>query len=683
MTTFRFDLAADLQDAAPSATEALGSAVPGTSGISLSAASQLSDEEGQTPGTGSQDPGAPESGSAGLELGLAFISQSGEITSLEVAALALPAAPGGANVRLTDTIAGDTSTTASIVVGGSFTSRLEAFGDRDWIAVNLVAGQHYAISMDGTGANPVSDTYLRLMNAAGIEIAHDDDGGPDSNSLLTFTPTTSGRYYINAGGYDDGETGQYTIAVAQSAPPDFLDCINWGSRVADNTISVYFAPAGARYDGETSLGWNAYEIQQAMLAFQQFSNICNVTFTRTTNAAAADFRLLTSTSSEWLGYFNPPGETNEGVGVFARNGDGWEEGTPGTGGLQQGGYGFVTMIHEFGHGMGMAHPHDDGDTSTVWEGVTDTFDSFGTFDLNQGIYTTMSYNDGWQLHPSGENTAIPYGYQGTLMAFDIAMMQQIYGANTNFASGNSTYVLPQANAAGTYFSCIWDTGGTDEIVYNGSAVTQIDLRSAHLGYAEGSGGYISFATSIYGGFTIANGVVIENATGGSGADSIMGNTAANVLIGRGGSDSLIGGGGVDTLSGGVGIDTLFGGVGADVLKGGAGRDILIGGDGADDFYYYSRTDSGTTAATRDQINGFVSGVDDIMLRTMDADITDAPRDAFIWRGTAGFTGVAGQLRWSATAAGVVVQADLDGDRDVDFSLLLAGISSVLQADFLI
>lgn len=580
-----------------------------------------------------------------------------------------------------DTIPGDLSTTVTIAVGGSLTSELNTAGDRDWIAVTLQAGKTYSISMTGTGATPVDDTFLRLMNAAGIEIAFDDDGGTGTNSLITFTATTSGTYYINAGGYNDNRTGGYTVAVNTVAPPSFLDSIDWGTQVSTNSIMVYFAPNGATYDGETSLGWNAYEIQQAMLAFQQFSNVANVTFTRTNNAAQADLVLVTTTSNSFLGYFNPPGEVNEGVGVFARNGTGWDETAPGTGGLEQGGYGFITLIHEFGHGMGLAHPHDNGGTSTVWQGVTDPFDSFGTFNLNQGIYTTMSYNDGWQLHPSGENSAVPYGYQGTLMAFDIAVLQQKYGANTTFAAGNSTYVLPESNASGTYFSCIWDTGGQDQMVYNGTSAAQIDLRPASLAYAAGSGGFISYADGIYGGYTIANGVVIENATGGSAGDWIMGNQVANRLNGRGGNDSIVGGAGNDTLLGGAGIDTLVGGTGDDVLNGGAGRDILIGSDGADDFIYASAADSGATAATRDQINGFVSGLDDIDLRSMDADSTDATNDAFLWRDTLGFSGVAGQLRWAATTAGVLVFGDLNGDRVVDFSILLAGVSSVVQGDF--
>src|SRR3712207_3044369 len=101
-----------------------------------------------------------------------------------------------------------------------------------------------------------------------------------------------------------------------------------------------------------------------MLAFQQYENIINVDFVITNDPTNATFKLVTTTNSDGtLGYFNPPGETNAGVGVFWRDGFGWEE--AGEGGLAQGSYGFITLIHEFGHGMGLAHPHDDGGTSTV------------------------------------------------------------------------------------------------------------------------------------------------------------------------------------------------------------------------------------------------------------------------------------------------------------------------------
>ena len=62
----------------------------------------------------------------------------------------------------------------------------------------------------------------------------------------------------------------------------------------------------------------------------------------------------------------------------------------------------------------------------------------------------------------------------------------------------------------------------------------------------GGGGFVSYAYGIYGGFTIANGVVIENATSGGGNDTLVGNAAANVLNGGAGADRMTGGAGKDT-----------------------------------------------------------------------------------------------------------------------------------------
>ena len=542
------------------------------------------------------------------------------------------------------------STTASVGIGETFEDTLEIGGDHDWIAVTLLAGQSYSIAMTGV---TLTDTFLNLFDNSSVLVASDDDSGPGLNSLLSYTPVTSGTFYIDAAGF--GSTvGDYSITVTEVAPPSMLDAIDWGTQVATNTIEVYFARAGEIVDGKTSRGWNAYEIQQAMLAFEQISNVCNVTFTRTTDAASADFQLATKHSQNWLGYFNPPGTNNEGSGVFADNGYGWDNFAGG--GLEQGGYGFITLIHEFGHGMGMAHPHDSGGTSTVWEGVTDPFESYGTFDLNQGVYTVMSYNDGWQTNPDGLPQDELFGYEGTMMAFDIAMLQQKYGANTTFQNGDTVYQLQDQNASGTYYACIWDTGGQDRIAYGGAADAIIDLRTATLDYDANSGGYISFASGILGGFTIANGVVIENATAGSGDDVLTGNNARNTLIGNGGADELIGG---------------------------RGRDILRGGNGADDFTFLSLLDSLKTVAARDHITDFRTGIDQIDLSAIDGRSNGTANDAFIWIDTDTFNLVKGELRWGDTAAGVVVLADRNGDAAADFSLLLEGIHSVAVGDFVL
>ena len=74
--------------------------------------------------------------------------------------------------------------------------------------------------------------------------------------------------------------------------------------------------------------------------------------------------------------------------------------------------------------------------------------------------------------------------------------------------------------------------------------------------------------------TIGPHVVIENAVGGNGNDTLTGNSAGNSLNGYNGNDTLFGGVGNDYMIGGAGNDRLFGAVGNDYLIGGAGNDTF-------------------------------------------------------------------------------------------------------------
>ncbi len=287
--------------------------------------------------------------------------------------------------------------------------------------------------------------------------------------------------------------------------------------------------------------------------------------------------------------------------------------------------------------MGLAHPHDTGGGSEVMHGVppatSPPASPTGDFGLNEGIFTTMSYNDGWPDGPEGTSDSTAYGYQGTLWALDVAELQIKYGANTSYHTGNDTYAMPDVNAPGTMYACIWTRAATTRSgrraraippsTSGGDAAIRRRRRRiclAHRWHLRG--------------FTIANGVVIEDAKGAPGDDAITGNDANNHLDGAGG---------VDHIDGGDGNDTITGGAGADILTGGAGDDVFV----------YTRVG-------RDTITD-LSDSDSIDLSGIDADINTTGDQRFAVVGH--FSGHAGELVVHYVSATGTTRFAMDTDGD--------------------
>jgi serralysin len=204
------------------------------------------------------------------------------------------------------------------------------------------------------------------------------------------------------------------------------------------------------------------------------------------------------------------------------------------------------------------------------------------------------------------------------------------------------------------FRTIWDGNGVDTYdLSNYSTNLTIDLNPggwsvfstvqlANLGQGFIARGNLFNALQFNGDLRS----LIENAKGGTGADTIKGNQADNVLSGGQGADTIYGGDGSDTLYGGVaavdsveigydvlygengndfiygngGNDTIIGGAGSDFLIGGTGNDLLIGGlsesdttdtcddfmrggDGADTLYGNQGNDTLAGGAGQDRVFG--------------------------------------------------------------------------------
>lgn len=465
-------------------------------------------------------------------------------------------------------IAGSNATTAVITVNGdAISSTIGVAGDQDWFRVTLVAGESYVFSLTGSGGAPLADPFLRLNASYGGLLSVDDDGGAGTNAMMQYTATYSGTYYISAGAFGD-DIGDYTLSVTTGAPQDPVGTLDLGFTFATTTIEVYFATSGQQFGplAAASASWSTSQINAAMSALATISNVANVTFVRTTNSANAEFILaLTPLGAGVLGEAWPT-PTRAHI-AFSPTAPGWS-----TEGLQPGGLGYSVIIHEALHGLGLDHPHLDGGDNQVMQGVTAIFDDVGDFLLNQGVFTIMSYNDGWLTGPDGVTPSYDYGFSAGPMALDIAMLQRLYGANTTYNSTNTVYALPLSSTDAAYRT-IWDTGGVDTISFAEFGASTINLNAATLLNEEGGGGFVSYATGVFGGFTIAHGVVIENAIGGTHNDRIIGNDVANVLTGGSGNDWITGGGGNDTMLGGNG-DDRFDVAAGDSVDGGLQTDFI-------------------------------------------------------------------------------------------------------------
>ena len=102
------------------------------------------------------------------------------------------------------------SEAALVGLGQTQTGIIDVTTDVDMRAFTVVAGQTVAFDLDTQGlASPLTDSVLRLFNAAGTQLAVDDDTdgpAPEGNgfeSFLSYTFATGGTYYIGVSAFSN------------------------------------------------------------------------------------------------------------------------------------------------------------------------------------------------------------------------------------------------------------------------------------------------------------------------------------------------------------------------------------------------------------------------------------------------------------------------------------------------
>lgn len=332
-----------------------------------------------------------------------------------------------------------------------------------------------------------------------------------------------------------------------------------------NGLSATFSgPDGKAYSDTNEplatyhYGLDAQQQTAARQALSQWAHVANITFAETaeTETQVGDIRFAWTSATDTVASGSPTwGWAGLPSSYWSSAGDIWlstnsssaqEAWTPGS-------YNYMSLLHEIGHTLGLKHTFE-GAYRLYWPN-------------DNRIYSLMSYTEAphqqWVEVQKNSNGNYSWSSSSiepsTPMVDDILAIQYLYGANTTYNKGDNVYDFDPNTP---FFQTIWDAGGQDTISaarftqpctinLNAGSYSSLGFKSNWYQYTQLKWQSSPDSQSIYDGTNnlgIAWGAIIENATGGSGADWLTGNQVNNLLQGGAGNDTLDGGDGTDTAA---------------------------------------------------------------------------------------------------------------------------------------
>ena len=451
-----------------------------------------------------------------------------------------------------------TSTTATLPLSGSVSGTVGSSGDQDWYRVTLTGGVSYRIEQEklNGSTNGLADTYLRLFNAAGAQIADNDDiaGAANRNSRVLYTPASTGVVYVSAGAFGNN-LGDYSVRVLQvntlassgndtltgTANNDFLDGGDGDDLLNRGAGDDVLSGGGGR---DTLAGGDGDDTLDGGIAADSMNggdgndtyyvdDVGDVAAESWNDSIGGVDTVYSTATSHTLGF---------GIEHLVL-----------TGFLNANGVGNANANALTGNSADNALSGGAGSDTLAGGNGSDTLD--GGDGIDRASYAQSTSPVTVSLAVTGtQNT----GGSGSHRLLNIEELEG--GSADDFLGGDG-----QANLLlGLAGNDTLDGGGGNDTLDGGSGQDTATYASAP--------GAVRVSLAIAG----------PQDTGAAGLDTLVS------------IEELQGGAFDDTLTGGSGSDTLRGGAGNDTLVGGPGNDSLDGGDGTQDRVSYANASVGLT-----------------------------------------------------------------------------------------
>lgn len=314
----------------------------------------------------------------------------------------------------------------------------------------------------------------------------------------------------------------------------------------DTGTVTYSFPSGTAYfppDYSEDNEWNSWfpltflQMNEFRGVAQQVSKLTNLNLLEVNDSTTyGDIRLAFNDQIAYetaaYAYYPWPMYEN-GTTPSAAAGDIWLNYDTRNDNSNPGSWFYMTLIHELGHALGLSHSFE---AESDFPAVPSSQDSFQ--------YTVMSYTD----HPDMPETA-PVTFQ----LMDVAALQYMYGANTDYNSSDTLYTFTDSIPLQT----LWDGGGYDTLDFSalGSAIAS-DIGEGGFSSAGEVSTYSNVKVPGTNNLAIAFGTFVEKLIATDYNDQVTGAQHDNAIELGLGNDTFYWKGGHDRVWGGDGEDSI-------------------------------------------------------------------------------------------------------------------------------